>query len=339
MAQLNVSSNPYTFVRVSVMKSRLLRKEDYDRLLKMSVPEITGFLGQTEYKKEIDELAMRHSGSELVELALNKNLVSTFRKLLRISDDNLNEFISVFFKRNDIWNLSLVLRAKFSGMNPEEVRDMFLPVGQFPQEELEAMLEKSIEDIVSGLARKGLLSQSGETSQAALENSLTGNYYQSVAEFTRNIKAEGHLFLRFLQEEIAILNLVTIFKMKRDKVPSDQIMAAMFVPKLHKSLAGFVAAKDLDELFRLLQESRFSEAAQEGYEEFRKTGSLAVLESALNRRLLERTILLTHQNPLSIEVLLGYMFAKHIEVKNIRLIVKAKSLRIPQEFIEREVIA
>ncbi|MBS3119855.1 V-type ATPase subunit, partial [Candidatus Woesearchaeota archaeon] len=223
MAQLNVSSNPYTFVRVSVMKSRLLRKEDYDRLLKMSVPEITGFLGQTEYKKEIDELAMRHSGSELVELALNKNLVSTFRKLLRISDDNLNEFISVFFKRNDIWNLSLVLRAKFSGMNPEEVRDMFLPVGQFPQEELEAMLEKSIEDIVSGLARKGLLSQSGETSQAALENSLTGNYYQSVAEFTRNIKAEGHLFLRFLQEEIAILNLVTIFKMKRDKVPSDQI--------------------------------------------------------------------------------------------------------------------
>ncbi|MBS3119525.1 V-type ATPase subunit, partial [Candidatus Woesearchaeota archaeon] len=82
-----------------------------------------------------------------------------------------------------------------------------------------------------------------------------------------------------------------------------------------------------------------SEAAQEGYEEFRKTGSLAVLESALNRRLLERTILLTHQNPLSIEVLLGYMFAKHIEVKNIRLIVKAKSLRIPQEFIEREVIA
>ena len=77
---------PYTYVRSNVMKSLLLKKEDYHKLLKMSLPEITRYLQESEYKREIDELAGRFKGIDLIELAINKNLVNCFNKLKRISN-------------------------------------------------------------------------------------------------------------------------------------------------------------------------------------------------------------------------------------------------------------
>ena len=45
---------PYTYVRTVVMKTLLLEKQDYDKLIKMDSNEISGFLQETDYKKDID---------------------------------------------------------------------------------------------------------------------------------------------------------------------------------------------------------------------------------------------------------------------------------------------
>ena len=54
----NISA-PYIYVctRMRVRKAKLLPKEEYMRMLNMSLPEITRLIGETEYKQEIDELA------------------------------------------------------------------------------------------------------------------------------------------------------------------------------------------------------------------------------------------------------------------------------------------
>ena len=39
-----------------VRKAKLLPKEEYMRMLNMSIPEITRFIEETQYKQEIDEL-------------------------------------------------------------------------------------------------------------------------------------------------------------------------------------------------------------------------------------------------------------------------------------------
>ena len=54
---VNISA-PYIYVctRMRMGKSKLLPKEEYQRMLNMSVSEITRIIGETESKQEIDEL-------------------------------------------------------------------------------------------------------------------------------------------------------------------------------------------------------------------------------------------------------------------------------------------
>ncbi len=62
------------------------------------------------------------------------------------------------------------------------------------------------------------------------------------------------------------------------------------------------------------------------------------IESELQRHLMNRAILLYHQHPLSIDVILGFMFAKEIEVRNLKIIMKGKELGLDEEFISKQLI-
>jgi len=93
------------------MKSKLLPKETYPRLLNMGIDEITRFIQESEYKNDVDELAMKYSGGDLAEHALNRNLALTYDKLLRITSGELNYLIVAYLKRYDIWNIKTLLRG------------------------------------------------------------------------------------------------------------------------------------------------------------------------------------------------------------------------------------
>jgi len=58
MAGLRIISAPYIYVctRMRVRKAQLLPKEEYMRMLNMSLNEITRVIEETQYKQEIDEL-------------------------------------------------------------------------------------------------------------------------------------------------------------------------------------------------------------------------------------------------------------------------------------------
>ena len=52
----------YACARVKARKSQLLPRETYPRLLNMELSQIGRFMGEGQYRKEVDELASRHSG-------------------------------------------------------------------------------------------------------------------------------------------------------------------------------------------------------------------------------------------------------------------------------------
>jgi V/A-type H+-transporting ATPase subunit C len=52
----------YMSARVKAKQSKLLKEEDYNKMLMMSVPEISHFISEAGYSKEMNDLAVRHSG-------------------------------------------------------------------------------------------------------------------------------------------------------------------------------------------------------------------------------------------------------------------------------------
>ncbi len=75
----------YVCTRMRVRKSKLLPREEYMRMLNMSLPEITRVIEETSYKQEIDELGTTFKGIDRIEVALSWNLAKEYQRILKIT--------------------------------------------------------------------------------------------------------------------------------------------------------------------------------------------------------------------------------------------------------------
>ena len=66
--------------------------------------------------------------------------------------------------------------------------------------------------------------------------------------------------------------------------------------------------------------------------------SLLRYEVLLEKFLLNKSILLYHQNPLTVDLVLGFMFAKEIEVRNLRVIIKSKKLEYTEDYVKNLIV-
>ena len=347
--KLKLGFYPYTYVRTTVMKSLLFKKEDYHKMLKMSFSEIAKFLQDTNYKAEIDKLAAEYSGADLLELALNKNLSDSFKKLIRISSYELGLMIKEYIKRKDIEDIKTILRGKFTNMDEKLVMNSITSAGTLSPEFLTSLLKKeSIEEVLKNnkivdfsLLKEGLKDLNEKKTLATIENALDKHYYNHLMEFSQILPKQGALFRDFLLKEIEILNILTILRLKRVKFDK-KIIAGFIISTCDKlkdaKIKSLADADDLDQLSGILEKTGFKNVIQKGIEEFKENGSLITLETELYKHLLNESILLLHQHPLSIDVILGFMFAKDIEIRNLRIIIKGKQLGLSENFIKKQLV-
>lgn len=346
--KLKLKFYPYTYVRTAVMKSLLFRKEDYHKMLKMSFSEIAKFLQDSHYKNEINSLATAYSGADLLELALNRNLAESFKKLIRISPYELGLLIKEYAKRKDAEDIKTILRGKFTNSDEKQIINSITAAGTLSYDFLISLLKKeSIEEILKNnkmvdfaFLRDGLRELNEKNSLLGIENAFDKYYYAHLIEFSKILPKEGALFRNFLQKEVEILNILILLRLKKAKL-GKEIIKEYIVPgsKLSESkIMALASFDDLEELSRVLEKTEYKDIIAKGIEEFKKNGSLITLETELYKHLLKQSILLLHQNPLTIDVILGYMFAKDIEIRNLKIIVKGKQLGLSEQFIESQLV-
>ncbi|MBW2977207.1 ATP synthase A1 subunit C [Candidatus Woesearchaeota archaeon] len=338
----------YTYVRTAVMKSLLFRIEDYQKMLKMTFSEIAEFLQNSNYKKEIDGLATEYSGADLLELALNKNLAASFKKLIRISPDELDTLIMEYAKRKDIEDIKTILRGKFTNTDKKLVAKALTAAGTLSMDFLISLLEKdSVEEILKGnkivpfpLLSPGLKELNEKKTLVRIENIFDMYYYRYLTEFSKTLPKQGVLFRDFLFKEVEVLNILTLLRLKKSNFGKDAIKS-FIIPSagaMHSKIISLAGADSLEQISDALEKTEYWYAVEEGIKDYRKTGSLIILETELYRYLLKESTQLLHRHPLSVDVILGYMLAKDIEIRNLRVIIKGKQLGLREEFIERQLV-
>jgi len=205
----------YIVARVRAMKGKLIPKEMYPKFLNMDIPEITRFIGESEYKSDVDELGKKYKGTDLFEHALNQNLALTYRKLIEVSQNEANYLITEYLRYWDIWNIKTILRGKFSGASEDEILEDVVSAGQLRYRDLLEIIKiGTIEGVIAALSKtpyypalsgyKGVL--------ADIENDLDKLYYASLMKAGES--SQDKFFLKFLKTEIDLKNLKTLFRMK-----------------------------------------------------------------------------------------------------------------------------
>ncbi len=346
--KLKLGRYPYTYARTAVMKSLLLKKGDYHKMLKMSFSEIAKFLQDTNYKNEINALANEYSGADLLELALNRNLAESFKKLIRISPNELGLLIKEYAKRKDIEDIKTILRGKFTNADEKNILRSVTAAGTLSYEFLASLAKKeSIEEILKhnklvefSYFKAGLKDLEEKNNLAGIENQLDRHYYTNLIQFSK-ILPKNAMFRNFLLKEAEMLNIMTLLRLKKAKFEKNVIKSFIIESgeKLKDSkIMGLAESESLEGLSNALEKTEYRNAVAKGAEEFKKNGSLISIETELYKHLLKQSALFMHQHPLSVDVILGYMFAKEIEVRNLKIIIKGKQLGLKDEFIESQLV-
>ncbi len=338
---MGVSNNvkyAYIVARVRAMKGKLIPKEMYPKFLNMEIPEITRFIEESEYKKDVDELGKKYRGTDLIEHALNQNLALTYRKLIEVSQNEANFLIIEYLRYWDIWNIKTILRGKFSGASEDEILEDVVSGGQLRYRDIiEIAKVGTVEGVITAFAKTpyypALEGYKGDL--AEIENSLDRMYYSNLI---KAVVATGNkLFLKFLKTEIDLKNLKMLFRMKRAGMEREDIVK-LLIPggmELKESDLARLASLPVGEFVRSLEEYSYWNAISDISGEL---NSLINIETRLDRYGLVYASQISYYYPLSILPILDYILSKKIEVDNLRIIVRGKETRLPEEIIKAHLV-
>ena len=342
----NSASSNYEYVnaRVRSRRAKLFDEDDYRKLIRMGPGEIARFMEDTEYEAEMNALGSRHSGVDLIEYALHRNLAKHFDDLLRFAEGPLYGFIARYLRKFDSWNIKTILRGLYSGAEREAVETDLIRAGEFSDERLDRLLDAgSIEDVV------GLLSDTlfGDALADAfeeyeerevlvpLENAADRAFYEELLDGLPDQPSRAmEMYIEFLEAEIDFLNVRNALRLSRSGADIDPAEYYISGGQLFEEGEIRTLVDNTDELVSRLRDGPYGDDLDEALTELESAESLLGVERALDAALLDYSRTLSNRYPLSVCPVFAYVLAKEREVDNVRAIARGKEAGLDPDTIE-----
>ncbi|MGA2160894.1 MAG: V-type ATP synthase subunit C [Methanoregula sp.] len=343
-------SAPYIYVctRMRIRKAKLLPKEEYMRMLNMSISEITRVISETEYKQEIDELGNTFKGIDLLEVALSWNLAKEYQRILEITPGTLKQFTRAYLRYWDIQNVLTILRGKSQGEKTGKIKEVLVPAGGLDKVMLDRLLaEDSMDRIIEALKGRRLYPvlareypAAKETgSFARMENELYKQFYaELIADASGGISG-GSQFLAFIRLDIDVKNILTLFRLRADKIQED--VKEMYIAGGTITAADFAALNTIQDYREFIDQLRVkvrTGPVLELLNDLETERPVYEIASLLVRVQMEQMEKLSKRNPFSIYPILVYLEKKKYEVFNLRALARGKESKLPSETIGKYLV-
>ncbi len=341
LEKISFGKYPYLSARIRAMKSKLLVKHDYEKMVKMDLYTIAKFLEERGYPLPPDISGDKVIIANSIESAVNKDLESVLSKIFFITFGDARKIIMGYAVRFDVENLKTLLRGKLANEPLENVERLCICVGLIDRERLRRIYELDrCEEIIKETGLFGIDKEMREAIEVyerenrlnLLENVLDKKYYKFLVVLSRKAKHEGMLLRKFVMTRLDIVNLRTIYRLKRDGFGRDEIMNYV-VPTGYrlklKDLTYLASAETLDDLHQRAKETHYGSIIGD----IDVSETFAELELALEKYFLKFADTLMHTSPISITPVIAYMIMKETEGRNIKMIVRGKEYGFDEDFI------
>jgi len=346
------SSNPeYVNSRVRARRAALFDEEDYRKLVRMGTGEIARYMEETEYETEMNELGARHSGVDLIEYALNRNLAKHFDDLLGWAEGSLYDRIANYLRKFDAWNAKTAIRGVYSGASADDIRTDYIRAGEFDDSLLDQLaaattVEEVVELLSGTIFEEGLAAAYEEFEESdvlvPLENSIDKTFYEHLLEGIDprrvNRNTPQGLYVEVLQAEIDFRNVRNALRLSRTGTDLDPDEYYIEGGRLFDRGELRALVTSFEDLVEHIRESVYGEELSAALSELDSAESLIEFEQALDAALLEYSDHLSYTYPVSICSALSYILAKEREVENIRAIARGREVGLSPEEIEQELV-
>lgn len=343
----------YANARVRVRKSKLLPRDTYPKLLKMEIPEITRFIEATEYGRDVNELAVKFAGIDLLENSLNVNEERNYAEIRALAKGEVGTLVGRYLERFDIWNLKTILRGRFWGARPEEMLRELLIEDRDDYEFLKDLMEAEgagIRGVAEALAahprgapyhkvlkEAEARAPSEDLLLQAYEDALDRAYYGRLLASVGGHNLDQQLFLQFVRKEIDLRNLSVLLRLEWRSDPTPRVLDFLIPGGLElrdADLRRLAEATTRAELVERLKEYALYEEFKNELETALASGSLTPVLLALTRSLADFAQRFSYRNPLSVLPIINYLMRKNLEVRNLRAIARGKQSGLSEQALE-----
>jgi len=351
MTEVSSGSAPYIYVstRMRVRKAKLIRKEEYARMLNMGLPELTRIMEEMEYKREIDELATSYSGVDLIENALSWNLSKEYQRVIKLAPGEMKGFTRDYLQKWDIYNVLTILRGKQLGLSAKKIQAVLVPAGALDAAALDRMIaEQSIDKIVDTIPDKKFSEIIRERLNAALEsrsfsdieNELYKHYFAMLLANSRGGVKGGASFKKFVLFVIDAKNIGTLFRLRSDKDTSSDTHSVWIDGGSYKpeELEHLKSVEALGEVVDSLKKKTKFKAMMDQLDQLREEKLVYEVAGMVQQAILDRMDRMSRREPFSISPLLVYLERKNSEVSNLRVLARGKQAGLPSETLEKYLV-
>lgn len=343
----------YFNARIRAWKGNLLPQETYDRLIGASDTKgLIMRLKETVYARDMEIASARYEGeTDILEGGIRANLANTFKRLWDYAPESGRTMLRGVFSIWEVYNLKAILRARDKGISPDESIFILMPAGDMDETALKELNQaKDIKGILNLLSTWG--SQYARPIRDVLErykkerqliflelalDRFAHNYSLSSAS---DDDMNSRIIKCLVKERINSINISTLMKLAGESLPYANIYnyfleGGNMIDK--DNFLKLAESKDkkglMQKLAGLVKGSRWKKiiSAADPDEAF-------FLEEQLEEFIKKEICRLSVTEPLSIALAVCFVYKKIREIKNLRLIIRAKIFDIPAIEVRRFIL-
>ena len=316
--------------RVRARTGRLFDEKQISELVETNdVEEVENYLrGIPDYANVLDEYPL--------DKALDVERANTYDFIARVAPKDIKDPFVIMSNKTDIDNIKSLLTAKEVGLTPDETKELLIPCGSLYHDLASLVDSDNVTDIVTsldsteyGAVLEDALSQYEEKHMTLPLEAALDKYYLSNLLRSSDVPADENrqILYSYVGTQVDVDNLKLILRAKQDGLTydeiSDYILADGYQLREWK-LKDLMDSPDVTNVISGLEGTKYSGALTDAIPVYNETGSVAVFEKALDKYSSEYSKSLAIKKPLGIGPIIGYLSQKENEIKNLKIIARAK---------------
>lgn len=350
MARVDLSDYGYVNSRVRGMRSYLLKREFFVRLVEAETFEAThSLLEQTIYRREINEAVLMNPERPDFDQALSLNLIAALRKILDATGGEPHRLCTILLSHYDVENIKAVLRAKRGNATPSEALALMVPVGQIKMEMLEAMAkEREIRDAINVMVNAGLkygrvLAEAysdyikKDRDLAVLELALDKFHYADAISQLKGKDENVEMVREMTIAQVDMRNVSTLVRTRGLRL-DDEELENLRIAGGTLNRDQFADLHNLGDLVQIVGEypdPRMRKVLETALAEYQEV-DLVAFDKELEREITRRGAAMANVNVLGIGVIIGFIYMKQNEIINLRIVLRGKGMDRPQADIKKD---
>ncbi len=316
--------------RVRARKGRLFDEKQISELVDANnIEEITNYLrGSPDYAEHLDEYPL--------EKALDVQLGETYDLVARLAPTEVKSSFKVLAKKSDIANIKSLLIAKEAGLDKEATEDLLIPAGSLYDDVLRLSDADTVTDVIAGLdgteyatVLEDAIPEYEKTNMVLPFEAALNKYYLGKLLASSEVPADENrqILYSYIGNQVDVANIKLILRAKVDGLDYEAINPYMISNgyQLREwKLKDLMEAADVTGVVSGLEGTKFSDVLTEVLPQYNETGSVGVFEKALDKFLVDSAKSASMKKPIGIGPIIGYLSQKEVEIKNLKVIARAK---------------